>query len=52
MGDICQPFYYDALDLKPQVSRRKALKVPKIQTSEHIDSSGKMAIGFIAIMAL
>uniref|UniRef100_A0A3Q1IZY4 Transient receptor potential cation channel, subfamily M, member 4a n=1 Tax=Anabas testudineus TaxID=64144 RepID=A0A3Q1IZY4_ANATE len=27
MGDICQPFYYDALDLKPQVSRRKALKL-------------------------
>ncbi|KAK2820313.1 hypothetical protein Q5P01_023272 [Channa striata] len=26
MGDVCQPFYYDALDLNPLLSRRKALR--------------------------
>ncbi|KAG7274468.1 hypothetical protein CRUP_001433 [Coryphaenoides rupestris] len=26
MGDVCQPFYYSALGLEPNLSRRKALK--------------------------
>lgn len=49
MGDICQPFYYDALNIPLHFTRRKALKVLKIQTSEYIDSSGpdKMTIEFI-----
>ena len=27
MGDVCQPFYYDALDLEQISSKRRALKV-------------------------
>ena len=28
IGDVCKPFYYSALGLEPDLSERKALKVP------------------------
>ena len=28
IGDVCLPFYYSALGLEPNLSKRKALKVP------------------------
>lgn len=27
MGDVCQPFYYDALGLEKMTSKRRALRV-------------------------